>query len=790
MRYFSILLVLLFGLTSSNATTILVPADSATIQAGINGAVNGDTVLVADGTYTGYGNRDIDFSGKAVVVKSENGPEYTALDCGGSYAEPHRAAIFGSAEDSSSQLDGFTIRNGYGPFDFPGGWSSGGGILCVNSSSPLIQNCVFEDNHADRYGGAIALHSSSPEVVGCVFRANSSNYGAGAVFVSNHSGPTIGSCAFENNVAPFGAGLWSYLSDLELGNSNFEANAASNKGGAVHINYSTINVSNCVFRGNTADNSGGALNIYSSSEVSLNNCLFTGNSSDEGSGFYVFSSQVFSVNCTYVRNSTVENAVLRFNASPNSAIIRTIIAFSDMGEAIYVEGGVNTIECTDIFGNSGGDWVGSIAGYNGVDGNLSVDPMFCDTSLGDYHLTSSSLCAPTHNECTALIGAFDVGCVTIDEVSIEGETSLEHVIDNSPVFVWTYADTLGFLQSEFEIAVGTDDEWTLSEMWEPGMIVSSDTTVAYAGAALLDGSAYYLRLRLGDGSEWTRWYETSFRMNTAPEVPVVRSPEDGGVSGPIPELWITNASDPETDSLTYDFELYMDLAMEWIVKDTQGVREQPDSTGWNTGLTMTDNEPFWWRARSYDGYEYSEWTDLTVFYVNGTEQPPTVPETILPPDTSGLPVWDMLPTFTWSEVSDPDPFDTLFYYKLEIAVDSNFTYANDIDSIWATFYEVADSLVFGTRYWWRVSACDATDLCTTSEPGNFWTWTLGDMDHSHEADITDLSILIDNQFLTLAPIYPAFVGDVTGDCQIDITDISRFIDHLFLTLGPLEVGCE
>jgi hypothetical protein len=31
-------------------------------------------VIVADGTCTGTGNRDIDFGGKAITVRSQNGP--------------------------------------------------------------------------------------------------------------------------------------------------------------------------------------------------------------------------------------------------------------------------------------------------------------------------------------------------------------------------------------------------------------------------------------------------------------------------------------------------------------------------------------------------------------------------------------------------------------------------------------------------------------------------------------------------------------------------------------------
>jgi hypothetical protein len=74
------LLFLLFAALSASANTIHVPGDHATIQAAIDAAVNGDTVLVSDGTYT----ENINFKGKAITVKSVNGASVTIIDgkCG------------------------------------------------------------------------------------------------------------------------------------------------------------------------------------------------------------------------------------------------------------------------------------------------------------------------------------------------------------------------------------------------------------------------------------------------------------------------------------------------------------------------------------------------------------------------------------------------------------------------------------------------------------------------------------------------------------------------------------
>jgi len=79
-----------------------------TIKAGISASVSGDTVLVADGTYSGTGNQEINFGGRLITVRSENGPAACVLDGGGAAV---RIFVFNAAETADTVLDGFTITH-------------------------------------------------------------------------------------------------------------------------------------------------------------------------------------------------------------------------------------------------------------------------------------------------------------------------------------------------------------------------------------------------------------------------------------------------------------------------------------------------------------------------------------------------------------------------------------------------------------------------------------------------------------------------------------------------------
>ena len=793
MRQLIILIASLILVATAYPVTIHVPGDSATIQAGINGAIDGDTVLVADGTYTGDGNRDVDFGGKLILVKSENGPEFAIIDCEGSELEPHRGYIFQNGEDSTAVVEGFTIQGGYGRYDYPGtGESQGGGVLCIDSSSPTFSNCILRDNYAEKDGGGVSCYFSSPTFLSCSLDGNNSGDNGGGISCINSS-PTLVGVSFVNDSSRhWGGGLYCYESSPMLEGCTFNGNSSGGYGGGICCNRASPRLERCLFQNNSAKRGGGFASLGYSSVPVISYCVFANNIATVGGwlfgggGILMEDGAPELTNCTIVNNTAPTGAGLTCIIT-SATLTNCIISSNRQGEGI--DGGTPVLSCCDIFGNEGGDWVGHISDQFGVNGNFSRDPLFCDTLNGNYNISLSSPCHP--DSSCGLVGSNDFGCLgeMLTAFGIENESSLLNVVGHAPVFIWDYWDSLS--QTAFEIAVGTDNDWAFAEMWNPAPFTTSDTFVTYGGAPLLDGDIYYVHLRLSDNSDWSSWYETSFRMNSKPTAPIILSPKDDTVTGSTPTLWVLNSFDAEGDPLTYSFGGFHDT--DCFFGDTigiVGVPEGEDSTGGQITDSLGENCIYWWSARAFDGYEYSEWSYYETFFVNGVPEPPSDPTAILPPDTSGLPVFDMLPTFIWSQSYDPDPLDTV-RYKLEISIDSNFAFVFTVDSLVGTSHTLTDSLGFNTHYWWRVTAFDRTDLSSPSwNQPDFWTWTLGDVDHSHVTDIGDLTRLVDYLFITYAPIHPMKVGDVNGNCIVDIGDLTKLIDYLFLTFTPLEVGCE
>ncbi len=208
---------------------LAVPAKYPTIQAAIDSAVPGDTVLVSPGHY--YEN--VRFKGKGVVVASHflhsrdaADIERTIID-GSRPAHPDTGTVvrFVNQEDSTAVLEGFTITGGTGTIWLDAKdlkyFREGGGVLCelasptirhnhiVNNVATSMAKNVAGDSLLSAGGGAIRCGYSEPTITNNVIRGNRGRYGGGIVLF--HSAGIVRNNLIVDNAGGEdfgGAGLW------------------------------------------------------------------------------------------------------------------------------------------------------------------------------------------------------------------------------------------------------------------------------------------------------------------------------------------------------------------------------------------------------------------------------------------------------------------------------------------------------------------------------------------------------------------------------------------------------
>jgi len=211
------------------------------IQEAIDAAMDGDDVLVHDGTYIGIGNRDIDFIGKAITVRSENGAASCIVDCEGA----GNGFNFVSNETTLSTVDGFTIMNGNG------GGPRGGGIHCFNGSA-TIRNCRIQNNSTSGGGGIRCTHFSDPVISNCIITCNSANQGGG-IYTENFSSPSIINCTIASNTTVHigGGMLIGVLSTATISGCTITGNTALGLGAIAFGGSSPPPITNCILWDNT-----------------------------------------------------------------------------------------------------------------------------------------------------------------------------------------------------------------------------------------------------------------------------------------------------------------------------------------------------------------------------------------------------------------------------------------------------------------------------------------------------------------------------------------------------------
>ena len=344
-----------------------------TIQQAINDANDYDIIVVTIGTYTGAGNKDIDFGGKAVTIQgtNPNDPDIVAstiIDCQNS----GRGFRFHSGEDTSSVVNGLTITNG-------GGVQDGGAIYC-SGSSPAIINCIIKNNIPNGHGAGIYCTNGSNAIINnCFINSNKftpSGYGGGIYLYK--SSPIITNCIITNNQATgtsrHGGGICCW-GDQDAG------------GDAI--------VANCIISGNSAGHRGGGLYAYWSNPIFVN-CTVIGNKALEGGGIGSFRES----------NPQVINCIVRDNIAPDGnqlALINTLRVWP------WQEITEMTVSHSNIEGGQTQVWVDPNMILHWESGNIDIDPNFVNAghwddantpsdpnddffATGNYHLLPASHC--------------------------------------------------------------------------------------------------------------------------------------------------------------------------------------------------------------------------------------------------------------------------------------------------------------------------------------------------------------------------------------------------------------
>jgi parallel beta-helix repeat protein len=553
--FFIFVVSLILYSTNAFGATIYVPSEYSTIQAGIDAASEDDTVLVADGTYTGEGNKDLDFGGKAITVQSESGPEKCVIDCEGD----GRGFYFHSGEGENSKISGFSIING-NVSDY------GGGIYCYSISaattaeSPTISDCIISNNTAGNYGGGIYCLNSSPTITGCIIRDNTADSGGGIKTMFS-SAPTIIDCTIENNESTHnGAGIdcssFSSSLDTVITNCTIEANTAGESGGGIHCMGSSMVITNCAISGNsTASEDGGGIDCILGATLVVSSCIIDGNIAGiDGGGISCHESSATVTNSIVYGNATLtatgNGGGVSFigddddicTATITNCIISGNTAVSDGGGIFYwgqaSHNEMNIINCT-ISNNSTDDDGGGVyhvfypvdiknsilwtnspdeidsyrsdmagvtysdvqGGYSG-EGNINADPLFMDAENEDYHLTAASPCIDTGTNEGAPDtdiegnerpkgGGYDMGAFESEYTNQPPTISSTNPVNNATGVAIDTAIAATFSEAMDSSTITTGTFSVSASSNITGTVTYSGTTATFTPAAALDYTTTY-----------------------------------------------------------------------------------------------------------------------------------------------------------------------------------------------------------------------------------------------------------------------------------------------------------
>ena len=391
----------------ASANIINVPGDQPDIVSGVAAAADGDTVLVAPGTYSGNGNTFIS-TGKNITIKSSAGAASTIIDLGPNTG--YFADIFGA----TTAIQGFTIENGlfFSPISTDGTNNSISDCVFLNNDNEdfdasainanqgytTITNCSFINGAG---GEAIEFSGSSGLIDHCTFTGNDSLFGGGAIYMNTSTNfgvfapLTINDCTFDSNTSnnSYGGAIYWLNGALTLNRCTFTNNSSANGGGAILMAAEGINTSitanQCFFVGNHAP-AGGV--FYSASSSGINtlltaNCVFLNNFADNEGGVLVqlnplaVTGDYHFTNCSFYGNSVSSgdpNTGILAGGAASALELRNTVMYGDLTSEISTYNPFPTISVIQS----------DIHGFGGA--TFDADPQYIDPTNGNLHIPATS----------------------------------------------------------------------------------------------------------------------------------------------------------------------------------------------------------------------------------------------------------------------------------------------------------------------------------------------------------------------------------------------------------------
>jgi parallel beta-helix repeat protein len=385
----ALFLSLVLASAAAAQTTIRVPADQPTIQAAINAAVSGDSVLVAPGTYV----ERIDFLGKGITVTSEAGPAATIIDGSGGGV----VVTFDSGEGPGAVLRGFTVTNG--------GGFTGGGVAVSNASPTIEGNVITANEGCDGIG--INVSFGSPSIVGNRITNNVrggcfGGVGGAGIKISGAGTAVIAGNVIADNsltggdgggISLFAAGAPVIRNNVISGNSVSGLFPAAQGGGIWIVNQSDALIVQNLIVGNSAGEGGGVYWLVPSGATGprlVNNTIAGNLATVAGDGSAVFADG-FDVNAALVNNLLI--------GAPGQTALHCG-NFDDTNPPV--------MHVNDVFTLGSPAYGGLCADQTGVNGNVSVDPAFVDPATGDYRLRVGSPVVDAGDSTAADVPATDL----------------------------------------------------------------------------------------------------------------------------------------------------------------------------------------------------------------------------------------------------------------------------------------------------------------------------------------------------------------------------------------------